>query len=53
MTTGHEVPVLPVFGTVPLQKALQNAKLVVPPEIGHLGPVEAPDAVNRLIREFF
>ena len=37
----------------PLKWALPNARLVVLDGIGHLPQVEAPDVVNRLLREYF
>jgi pimeloyl-ACP methyl ester carboxylesterase len=36
-----------------LQKAMPHARLEILPDIGHLCFVEAPEQVNRLLREFF
>ena len=36
-----------------LLKVLRNGKLEVLEGIGHLPEVEAPDVVNRLLRDFF
>ena len=36
-----------------IKKAVPNARLEILSEIGHLPHVEAPEHVNRLLREFF
>ena len=54
LISGSEDRVSPIATNAALlQKALPNARLEVLKGIGHLPHLEAPEQVNRLVREFF
>jgi len=59
-----KVPLLLIAGTADratpietnaalIKKAMPGARLETLPDIGHLPHIEAPEQVNRLLREFF
>ncbi len=53
MISGSEDRVNPIgTNAAVLQQALPTARLEIIEGIGHLPQVEAPDRVNRLVREF-
>ena len=54
MISGSEDRVNPVEKNAAiLAKAMRNARLEIIEGLGHLPEVEAPDRVNRMLREFF
>lgn len=52
VAVGAEDACLPPSRSRRIASAIPDAKLVVVPGVGHLLPIEAPDVVNRLLREF-
>jgi pimeloyl-ACP methyl ester carboxylesterase len=54
LIAGKEDKITPInLHAEPLQKSLSNARLEILEGVGHLPHIEAPQKVNKLIRDFF